>query len=75
MNIEGEIKTNLQIAKLIKSKYSEATLLFTLTTLEAKYYRLLIADIRKAKSAIDNEGLAELLDDSPPFKPVKLEGM
>jgi hypothetical protein len=66
MNLEESINLNVQIAKLIKSKHENdgfPGIMAKRDAVEAKYYLALLADIDKARSALGNSGLAEILDD------------
>jgi hypothetical protein len=66
MNLDQNIKKNVDIAKLIKSKHDNDGFPGNFPksdALEAKYYLALLSDIDKARSALNNDGLAEILDD------------
>lgn len=66
MNLEQSIKTNIQVAKLIKGKHDNdgfPGVFPKRDAIEAKYYLAILADIDKARSALGNDGLAELIDD------------
>lgn len=66
MNLEQNIKTNVAIAKLIKSKHNNDGFPGNFPkrdAIEAKYYLTLLSDIDKARSALGNDGLVEILDD------------
>jgi hypothetical protein len=66
MNLEQSIKTNVAIAKLIKTKHDSDGFPGTFAkrgAIEAKYYLALLGDIDRARSALGNDGLAEIIDD------------
>jgi hypothetical protein len=66
MNLEQNIKVNIEIAKAIKSKHDNDGFPGCFSkrdSLEVKYYLALLSDIGKARLALDSDGLAEILDD------------
>lgn len=62
MNLAANIQVNLQIMKLIKSKYAEETFPAGLKTIEAKYYTGLQTEMEKARLALANDGLVKNVD-------------